>query len=145
MPTDDLHRVPREKLARQRATENVDRWGQQPPIELVAAIAGVVGELVNEIMVDEPNDAPGAARRVDADLLAVHNAAHELRQTLEDIYEDDDGEPLAPGERPSLSVLERDEIDVEDAREELLDALALLNQLDWAFYQGVRAGDLDGR
>jgi hypothetical protein len=140
---EDAHyRAPRDRAAFNRAKAAVDEWGHQPPVEVLGAMVEEFAELINEIVVDElPDDATDTEADIWSGLLAVHSACYEFRGTLREHYRDAAGDALPADERPTLPAVEQDKIDVDASRDELLDVLALCTQLDWAFYQGVRAGD----
>lgn len=131
----------RERVARDRANENVEKWGQQSVMALVLAIGEEIGELAEEVVPPEcpvhEHEARGATWQAAKNLSSTGDS---VQFTLEKHFEDEDGEPADP--RPPM-VEEREDMDVAEVREELYDLAALCRQLDWAIYQGVREGEVD--
>lgn len=127
----------KERKARRRAEENVERWGQQQPAALVLAMAEELGEMTEHISIEVDDDAdwddPGP--RATFAVQQIGAVGLDVRNTLEEHFEDEDG-PLDPEDRPSIPARVED---TDATREELYDLMALCYQLDWAIYQG--AGD----
>lgn len=121
----------KEKETRRKARENVDKWGQQPPGDLAAALAEELGELLDEVITDGCPDLDGSEYdplgEVWGNTYRTKNSALNLQDTLDENYDptNDIGLPA------------RDDMNVEEVREELYDIMALCYQLDWALYQGV--------
>lgn len=97
--SDGLSRL--ELVWRQRAQQNLQRWGLQETAPLVLAMAEEVGEMADAFELDViPRDDRGAELLVE-----LRDLAFEIRDYLEDVAEDDDGNPLPPAERDSIDVL----------------------------------------
>ena len=120
----------KERVATSRAFDNVERWGEQTPVELSLAIVEEAVELLecHGAVVSTDEDFDEAAEEAIDRLLFEGD---QLRKTLEAHTEGEDG-PLPPEERPRL----RAECDPDGAREELYDLMALCYQYDWALYGG---------
>jgi NTP pyrophosphatase (non-canonical NTP hydrolase) len=123
------------KIARRRAQENVETWGQQAPGTLAAAIAEELGELLEAVLdqsgVVEPFDLTPDEYHLYQQLGAVEQECLTVQSILDDAATPDG----------SLTVPEDAEMDVQEVREELYDLMALCYQLDWALYQAVRADE----
>ncbi len=142
-PEQPVDRIPKERIARKRAADNVERWGLQPLTALLLAMAEELGELAGEICPEEPpEDAPASVTDTWLVLRNVQNIGGEVQDCLQ-LHFEADGEPLPQAERPPI-VPERADMGRDEVREELLDLLALCYQLDWARYQGVRADGAGG-
>lgn len=128
-------RTGKEQIARRRARENVEKWGQQAPNALAAAITEELAELLGETLPDECHDLDGPEYDPSGSLWTylqdVYGTGSEIQTHL-----DDHASPDTPVDIPV-----RDDMDVEKVREELYDLMALCYQLDWALYQGVRADE----
>ena len=106
-----------------KSKENVEKWGLQSSGVLLLAIAEEVGEMAELLVNDMESDAN------DPNFFALIEAMKEVRDTglyiqelHEDIYEDDDGEPI---DGPSVEYTG----DLSELGDELADTAALLYQL----------------
>lgn len=125
----------KERVARRRAKNNVEKWGQQAPNALLAAISEELGELLAETLPDECHDLDGPEYDPSG---ALWTYLHNVKGTgLEIQHHLDDH----AGPDNHVDVPVRDDMDVEAVREELYDLMALCYQLDWALYQGVRVDE----
>jgi regulator of RNase E activity RraB len=110
------------------AEENIQKWGNQPPKELLLAMAEEMAEIADELLDDNglpPNAYESEAHTILNDIRTV---GYWAREHLEENYENDDGEPLPGAERPDLTGVANPEA----AKEETEDLAPLLFQLYWA-------------
>lgn len=106
------------------AVENMLRWGEQPAIDLVLAVVEEVGELADEVLNSACFDTP-EAKHARVCLSAARDAGFVTRSFLEYSFEDDNGEPLPPDERPELG----HGVDADAVLDELDDLAPLCYQL----------------
>lgn len=98
---------------RQRAQQNLQRWGLQTPPAIILSMGEEVAEMAQTLDLDEVDgDDRGAELLRELVTLGL-----EIQDYLEETSEDDDGNPLPPTERPEI-----------DAPVD--DPAALLNELD---------------
>lgn len=106
----------------QKAQRNVAKWGLQDPGTLLLATQEELGEFSEEtyegVRAEHPN------------LSAAHQGitmiGNTVQRTLEDLHEDEDGNPV--DDRPTFTV-DEDQLDIERLESELEDTAALLIQL----------------
>ena len=114
---------------REKADENTNRWGTQPPEHVVLAIVEEVAEITEEMF--EHTDVP--LERYNRDeryllylLTEIGALGAEVQRTLDNSLEDDDGNPLPKNERPRIL---GDIDDVEAVMDEVDDLGPLVYQL----------------
>jgi len=111
-------------LWQQKARENVEKWGLQSAGVILLAIAEEVGEMAREMRMNgysiDGDDVD--AYSLDHALKEVEAVGTEIQSLHEDVYEDDDGNPI---DGPTI------EYDGETGpmADELADTAALLYQL----------------
>lgn len=126
----------KEQRSRNRAYDNVDKWGQQSVSAILASIQEEWGELVDEAIPPHRIDSEeGSVIESWRLLRGASHGGNAMRKLLESESEDPEGRPKPKNERAMLTP-EREDIDPEQLREELYDLMALCYQLDWAIYQG---------
>lgn len=125
----------KERKARRRARQNVEKWGQQPPNTIIAAIAEELGELLTETLSEECHTLDGPEYDPSGTLWRY---LHDVKDTGLEIQDHIDAH-ATPDNRVDVPV--REDMAVERVREELYDLMALCYQLDWALYQGVRVDE----
>lgn len=111
-----------------KAEGNIERWGNQPPKMLLLAMAEEMAEIADELLDDNglpPNAYHSEAHSIIND---IRTTGYVAREYLENQCEDENGNPLPPHERASISgVANR-----ERAIEETEDLAPLLFQMYWA-------------
>jgi hypothetical protein len=114
---------------REKADENTELWGTQPPEDVVLAIVEEVAEITEELF--EHTDVP--IERYNRDeryllylLTEITALGSEVQRTLEETYEDENGNPIPEDERPRiLGEIE----DIEAVMDEVDDLGPLVYQL----------------
>lgn len=87
------------------AEKNTEKWGVQPPEDVVLAILEELAEVADEMLehgdinTHRLNDTEG---RMLSLLLEIRGKGFKARQNLESAYENKHGEPLPPEERPNV-------------------------------------------
>lgn len=108
-----------------RARENIRRWGLQDPTILLLAIVEEIAESGSEI--DVAGNEPLGADQEGLELFrGVITIGLEVQEYLDERAHDTDGTPLPESERP---VLFSDYTNLEQAREEAVDLQPLAHQL----------------
>jgi hypothetical protein len=133
-----------------KAHENVQKWGLQSPDALLLAMGEEMGELAGEVhgMADYPDadgmDAVKAEQGRDL-IRRMDDLGRDIRDFLESVSEDREGEPIPEGERvvyldvfpPDLKRSRRARL----IRSELDDLMALGYQFLWALDGEEHGGD----
>lgn len=88
----------------EKAEQNVEKWGVQRPEDVILAIIEETAEIVDEITMQTgtPVDQTPTEAHLHGYLLDIAATGRNLREWLENNYEDKDGEPLPPDERPQI-------------------------------------------
>jgi hypothetical protein len=110
-----------------RAEENIEKWGNQPPKMLLLAMAEEMAEVANELL--EHGGKPPNAHDSEAESLLndIRTVGFRARKYLERECEDDDGNPLPAKEYPDI----HGAANPERGREEVEDVAPLCWQLYW--------------
>jgi NTP pyrophosphatase (non-canonical NTP hydrolase) len=88
-----------------QAEENTDKWGVQPPADVVLAIMEELAEVTEEILYT--SEIPSGQRDMDEPVLMSYIVeiavlGTEIREELENQYEDENGRPIPEHERPTV-------------------------------------------
>jgi acetone carboxylase gamma subunit len=137
----------------QKAHENVQKWGLQPVDALLLAMGEEMGELAGEVhgMADYPDASGEGARMAEQgrDLIRrMDQLGRDIRDYLETVSEDVDGNPIPEDERPNY--LDPFPEDLKPSRRarlirsELDDLMALGYQFLWALETDTHEVRTDG-
>lgn len=113
----------------EQADENTERWGVQPPEDVVLAIMEELAEVTDELFQHSDATIERYSRQERELLFLLSELAtlgEEIQSTLERTYEDEDGNPLPKSDRPRVLGELRESEPVQD---EVDDLGALVYQL----------------
>lgn len=127
----------------EKADENIDKWGEQPPAELALALAEELAEVCDILLahsdpgdgippVGEYDSRPGRGRSL---LAEQRDLGYTIRDYLETYYEDENGDPVRDELRPKITGELREP---ERVSGEIDDLGALAVQLDRSVSEGAR-------
>lgn len=114
---------------RDKAAENTDKWGVQPPADVVLAIMEELAEVAEEIIENSEvsRERPSVdERKLMHYIIEIAVLGDEIREELEARYEDDHGRPIPQDERPEIL---GDIHESEPIHEEIDDLAPLVYQL----------------
>jgi len=117
-----------------RAEENIENWGNQPAKMLLLAMAEEMAEVADELLEREalpPNAYQSEAHSILND---IRTTGYWAREYLEEQCENEQGDPLPPEERASISGV----ANPKQARDETEDIAPLCWQLYWALDQSLQ-------